>query len=125
MKASTNVKDAIMSQGSVDGNGRRFDAEAKLLVSDKQIGARLVKDNLPWYDGMSYAEVEEKCLTHTVLVGETPATRAQLAVRRVMLLSGEDVTPGEGSVYFDLRRGSAAPRHRRARRPRHRDPDER
>ena len=79
-----------------------YDAECKLLLSEKQVLARVMHEWLEEFSGLDVGQIERECFEDEPRVGSDPVDR-DASPGRVRSLSEEDTTLGEGTTTFDVR----------------------
>lgn len=91
MKRANSLSEAV----SAAGERARYDAEAKRLIAEPQILARILAECVSEYRGLSPKEIEERYLKETMpLTGEP--------LHRDIMRPTEDISINEGTVHYDL-----------------------
>ena len=96
MERSTEIGRAV---GQAMGD---YDAECKLLLSEKQVLARIMHEWLTEFFELDVSRIERECFEGEPRVGSDPVDR-DASLGRVQALAEEDATLSEGTATFDVR----------------------
>lgn len=97
------VEDTHLSQAVTTAqDAAAYDTNAKLLLADKQILARILKYTIREFRDMSIEEII-CCIQDDIDVAIIPLDPGLTNLGRVSESKTEDAIPGEGTVYFDIR----------------------
>jgi len=87
----------------------RYDATCKRVLSEKIILAWIMKSCLQEYQGCDVREIAEKYIEGQPQVGEVPVAPGETNAPMIHGISGEDASPNEGTVTYDIRFRATAP----------------
>ena len=100
IKTETNISMALDAAG--EGAEAQYDQNAKYLLADKQILARILKYTLREFADMEVNEICG-CIGERVEVSDVPTDPGQMDFGRAILENSEDTSPGEGKIFYDIR----------------------
>lgn len=87
----------------------RYDATCKRVLSEKIILAWIMKSCLQEYQDCDVREIAEKYIEGQPQVGEVPVAPGETNASMIHGISGEDASPNEGTVTYDIRFQATAP----------------
>lgn len=87
----------------------RYDATCKRVLSEKIILAWIMKSCLQEYQDCDVREIAEKYIEGQPQVGEVPVAPGETNAPMIHGISGEDTSPNEGTVTYDIRFQATAP----------------
>lgn len=97
------VEDTHLSQAvTAAQDAAAYDTNAKLLLADKQILARILKYTIRECRDMAIGEIMN-CIQDDIVVAIIPLDTRLTNLGRIKESKTEDNIPGEGTVYFDIR----------------------
>ena len=79
-----------------------YDTNAKFLLADKQILARILKYAVSEFQDMELKDIIS-CISEEIEVGTRPVDPGLSNLGRIMESNAEDNVPGEGRIYYDIR----------------------
>lgn len=97
--AETYLSQAIEAIGPSEAE---YDTNAKYLLADKQILARILKYTLQEFREMKISDIIS-CIGEDIEVGSRPLDPGLSNLGRVNLTNTEDNVPGEGIIFYDIR----------------------
>lgn len=80
----------------------KYDGESRYLVADKQVLARIVKENVCEFKAYDL-DVIESCIEGEPQVSEVDVHPANAKTQKIKGMANESTIPGEGKVTFDIR----------------------
>ncbi len=86
----------------VPGDSAAYDASCKRVLSDRMILAHILKACIEEYGSCPAREVAWDLIEGEPGLRATPVHRTIDATPKIRGLRGEDTSPGEGTVYYDL-----------------------
>ena len=97
--AETYLSQAIEAAGS---SGAEYDTNAKYLLADKQILARILKYTVKGFQNMPIENIISS-IGDDIEVGTRPLDPGLSNLGRVNAAGTEDNIPGEGTIFYDIR----------------------
>lgn len=79
-----------------------YDTNAKFLLADKQILARILKYAVREFQDMEMEDIIF-CISEEIEVGTRSVDPGLSNLGRIMESNAEDNVPGEGRIYYDIR----------------------
>ena len=97
--AETYLSHAIEAAGP---SGAEYDTNAKYLLADKQILARILKYTVKEFQDMPVDDIISS-IGDDIEVGTRPLDPGLSNLGRVNAAGTEDNVPGEGTIFYDIR----------------------
>ena len=79
-----------------------YDTNAKFLLADKQILARILKYAVSEFQDMEIKDIIS-CISEEIEVGTRPVDPGLSNLGRITETNAEDNVPGEGRIFYDIR----------------------
>ncbi|MCM1543412.1 MAG: hypothetical protein NC121_19440 [Blautia sp.] len=83
-------------------SGAEYDANAKYLLADKQVLARILKYTIREFQDMPVEDIIP-CIGDDIEVSTRPLDPGLSNLRRASMAGTEDNVPGEGTIFYDIR----------------------